>query len=32
MGKQILTFGDIEIKKIQTFTATKFLFLKICRY
>ena len=31
MGKEVLTFGDVEIEKIN-FTAIKVLFLKRCKY
>ena len=31
MGKEILTFGNIEIEK-SNFTAIRFLFSERCRY
>ena len=32
MGKEVLTFGDIEIKKRKNFTAIRLLFFGRCRY
>ena len=32
MGKEILTFGDIEIEKKNFFLSSKSYFFKTCRY